>query len=222
MKWHRWHPDLLRSMFFGRNLRLRATICTERVSLFLADVNQLGLILDRRNQEKPLLAQAILKCVAVPLTYGVFTGLGPGTIMVRLSLTRLCAAALFAMAMVASHSPAHAELSPESITGAKTIATKEAKALFVNGTKFIDVRSHAAFDSGRIPGSILIDIKHDFNEERLQEVVANDEAMVIYCNGLSCLRAGKAVKKAIGWGYGKVFYYREGLPEWVKANLPIE
>jgi len=47
-------------------------------------------------------------------------------------------------------------------------------------------------------------------------------AIVIYCNGEDCLRSAKASKMAIGWGFTKIYYYRDGFPAWKKAGYPIE
>jgi rhodanese-related sulfurtransferase len=46
--------------------------------------------------------------------------------------------------------------------------------------------------------------------------------VVFYCNGHACHRSSKASKLAVGWGWKKVYYYRDGFPAWKAANNPIE
>jgi hypothetical protein len=31
-----------------------------------------------------------------------------------------------------------------------------------------------------------------------------------------------ACEKALGWGYGQVYYFRDGYPAWKTAGLPVE
>jgi rhodanese-related sulfurtransferase len=39
--------------------------------------------------------------------------------------------------------------------------------------------------------------------------------------GPRCLRSSKACVKAVGWGFEKVYYLREGLPGWKAAGYPV-
>lgn len=112
--------------------------------------------------------------------------------------------------------------SPETIPGAKTVDVAQAKALFVQGVKFIDVRSYADWDAGRIPRAYHLELKHEFTRDALANIAAQDEPIVLYCNSVKCHRSAKAVKKAVEWGYQKVYYFRLGFPHWKKALNPIE
>lgn len=133
----------------------------------------------------------------------------------------MMAAAVLVLAQTVSFS-AQAALSPETVDGAKTVDVVEAKALFEKGVKFLDVRSFVAFDAGRVPGAIHIELKKHFNEMSLNAAISPQEPFVVYCNGPSCLRAGKAASKAVKWGYDKVYYFRDGIPAWEKASFPFE
>ena len=86
----------------------------------------------------------------------------------------------------------------------------------------LDVRTEAEVAMGLIPGAIHIELKKKFNEQSLAEEVGKDEAVVFYCNGESCLRSSQATKLAVGWGFGKVHYYRDGFPAWKAAGNPVE
>lgn len=130
---------------------------------------------------------------------------------------------IIVMLLSASVFAGEAKMSVESVEGAKTVDTKEAKALFDKETLFVDVRLKTLSDAGRIAGSILLDYKNGgFTKKALMAEAGVDEGVVIYCNGLKCPLSAAAAKKAISWGYKKVYYYREGYPVWKKVGYPVE
>lgn len=112
--------------------------------------------------------------------------------------------------------------SPVSVDGAKTVSSSEAKALFDKGVPFVDVRSSMGYNKGRIPNALFLDLKRKFTKEALIKEVRINEPVVIYCQGLKCKRAAIAVKKALSWGYTKVYYYRHGFPGWKKEGYAVE
>ena len=117
---------------------------------------------------------------------------------------------------------AHAYVSPEAVPGATTIDTTTAKALFDTGVVFIDVRTDTDWEAGRIPGALHLELKHVYSVESLGTIVAKDQAMVVYCNGIQCPRSSEAATKAVVWGFSKVYYYRLGFPDWQAAGYPVE
>jgi rhodanese-related sulfurtransferase len=36
------------------------------------------------------------------------------------------------------------------------------------------------------------------------------------------MRSSDATKLAVGWGFSKVYYYRDGFPAWKAAGNPVE
>ncbi|WP_287962571.1 rhodanese-like domain-containing protein [Alcanivorax sp.] len=112
--------------------------------------------------------------------------------------------------------------SPAQIPGATTVDVTQAKQLFMQGVKFVDVRSDSDWRAGRIPLAYHLELKHVFSRETLAEIVAQDEPVVFYCNSLKCHRSAKATQKAVSWGYRHVYYFRLGYPNWKKAMNPIE
>jgi len=114
------------------------------------------------------------------------------------------------------------EVSPQSIDGAVTVDTAEAKAMFDQEVAFVDVRKDSDWDAGRIPGAIHLDIKSKFSEESLAGEIEKGESVVIYCNGASCMRSSDASAMAVGWGFSRVHYYRDGFPAWKAAGNPVE
>lgn len=134
-------------------------------------------------------------------------------------LKLLFAALLFSSASIAL---AGNKVSPASIAGATTVDTAKAKALFDNGILFLDVRKDKDWDAGRVPDAIHIELKKKLTEESMAKEVKKDEEVVIYCNGEKCMRSSKASAKAVGWGFSKVYYYRDGFPAWKAAGHPVE
>lgn len=114
------------------------------------------------------------------------------------------------------------EPSPTTVAGAKTINATQAKALFDKGALFVDVRSNKDWAAGRIPDAVHIELKKVFSEATLGKEAKKSDPIVIYCNGVSCYRSSKASKKAVGWGYTNVSYYRLGYPDWKSAGYPTE
>lgn len=114
------------------------------------------------------------------------------------------------------------KVSPMSVEGAKTVSAIEAKALFDKGVIFLDVRSDKDWAAGRVPDAIHIELKKKLNEASMGKEIKKSEPVVIYCNGESCTRSAKASMKAVGWGYSKVYYFRDGFPAWKSAGYPVE
>ncbi|WP_218044241.1 rhodanese-like domain-containing protein [Kiloniella majae] len=114
------------------------------------------------------------------------------------------------------------EVSPTDISGATTVNTAEAKALFDEGVYFVDVRKDSDWEAGRVPDAIHIELKKVYSDETLSAEVEKDAKVVIYCNGEKCLRSAKAVTKAVEWGFTNVYYFRDGFPAWKAAGYPVE
>jgi len=116
-----------------------------------------------------------------------------------------------------------ADLAPAKVVGASTIGTVTAKMLFDKGFVFIDVRRAEDFNSGHIPGARHLAINSEnFTVGNLSAIVRKDQAVVFYCNGVSCKGSSIASEKAVAWGWSKVLYYREGWPQWKEAGLAVE
>ena len=112
--------------------------------------------------------------------------------------------------------------SPESEEGATTVDTAKAKELHAQGVRFLDPRKSKDFKAGRIPGAVHLELKKKLKKDALAAQIKPSEAVVVYCNGLKCLRSSQAINKMIPWGYKTMYYYRDGLPKWVEAGHPVE
>ncbi len=138
----------------------------------------------------------------------------------KLSISNLIMG-LMLIGMTASVSASTKE-SPAQIDGATTVDATKAKSMFDKGTLFVDVRKDKDFNAGRIPGAEHIELKKVLSEATLGKVAKKGQAVVIYCNGPKCMRSSKASAKAVGWGFKKVYYFRDGFPAWKSAGYPTE
>jgi len=129
---------------------------------------------------------------------------------------------VFAGLLVLAMTSAFAKESPTTVDGAKTVNASEAKSLFDNGALFVDVRSNKDWAAGRIPDAVHIELKKVFSEATLGKEAKKSEPIVIYCNGVSCMRSSKASAMAVSWGYTNIHYYRLGYPDWKSAGYPTE
>jgi len=111
--------------------------------------------------------------------------------------------------------------SPEQVEGAISTSVIQAKELYDQGAVFIDVRNPRLYAKKHIPGAFHLDLKHDFDEEKLAAITKKDQPIVIYCSGVKCSRSYRASAKALSWGYSKVHYFRGGIVDWKKAGYPI-
>lgn len=114
------------------------------------------------------------------------------------------------------------ELSPQTVDGATTVDSAQAKELFDSGALFVDSRKDSDWDAGRIPDAVHLELKSNFTEATLNDEANIGDSVVCYCNGESCKRSSVCSEKAVEWGFSKVYYYRDGFPAWKAAGYPVE
>ena len=110
--------------------------------------------------------------------------------------------------------------SPTEVDGATTVDVATAKALLDRGVPFLDVRSNNSYDAGHIPGAA--NLSTALTESELAEVAGKDQEVVIYCGGSNCHRSSGVCKRAVSWGWKKVYYFRDGYPGWEAAGYTSE
>ena len=82
-----------------------------------------------------------------------------------------------------------------------------------------------------IPGSLwLRDVGRGALDPKLEAYFRNnldraakgrrDARLVFYCRA-ECWMSWNAAKRAIGWGYTRVYWYRDGIDGWQAAKLPL-
>jgi adenylate cyclase len=112
-------------------------------------------------------------------------------------------------------------VSPLEVPGAITVDVDAARALFDRGVPFIDVRGEATWRDGHVQGAFNLDVKEHLTEDSLWRVIGKGEEAVVYCGGPRCLMSSEAAKMAVGWGFQKIYYFREGYPAWRNAGYPV-
>lgn len=113
---------------------------------------------------------------------------------------------------------------PTEIKGATTVDAKAVIALVetAKGLVIVDSRRDTDYRAGHIEGAVQLLDDDMMEEAALAKVVpAKTTPVLFYCNGPKCGRAAKAAERAVGWGYGKVYYYAKGMDEWRAEGLPM-
>jgi len=132
-------------------------------------------------------------------------------------LARFFAGLLWVLCSVSSW----ADYSPLGVTGAQTVNTFEAKALFDRDAIFIDVRNKEEWQMGHIEGAIHLDFQSDFSKLYSAKAVARDTPIVLYCSSSNCLRSAYAAAVSVYWGFSNVYYFRAGFFAWMLEDFPI-
>ena len=112
--------------------------------------------------------------------------------------------------------------SPQTVPGTMTIDVAQAKVLFDQGAVFIDVRTDADWEAGRIPNAIHLELHEVLTSTSLDAVATQNDKLVFYCNGPKCPRSSTAASRAQQWGFTQVYYFRLGFPAWQAAGYAIE
>ncbi|UQB41640.1 hypothetical protein JX580_08130 [Thiomicrospira microaerophila] len=114
--------------------------------------------------------------------------------------------------------------SPVSVQGATSVTADEARQLWLQGAFFVDPRSVADWEAGRIPGALHMERgKPIYNPQTVLDYVGSKDAPIVaYCNAEACHRAAHLAKDLLNWGFTNVYYFRLGYPEWLRTGSPFE
>ncbi|MBU5635733.1 rhodanese-like domain-containing protein [Geomonas sp. Red69] len=85
----------------------------------------------------------------------------------------------------------------------------------------VDARSGASFAKEHISGARSLPLEEATRQRTPQlEGVAKDAVVIAYCNGFSCHDSMDLGKLLIKAGYGSVYVFEGGLPEWRDSGYP--
>jgi len=101
------------------------------------------------------------------------------------------------------------------------ITVDEAYEIFINNKNylFVDVRSEEEYNSGHIEAAIHIPVTEIGN--RLNEL-PKDRPIIVYCNGSSCARSGRAAAILLENGFKEIYdLVGGGITEWEKKGYPV-
>jgi len=149
------------------------------------------------------------------------------------SIIRSLAAPALGLVLAAAGMAAHAQHTPETLTGAKLVTAEEVQKLQAAGVPVIDARVANEYAEEHIKGAKNVPYKEksaksvDFDAKQdsfdLAKLPADKKApLVIYCNAGECWKSYKASTVAMRAGYTNIHWFRGGMPEWKSKHLPVE
>ena len=126
---------------------------------------------------------------------------------------------LFSMTALAEEKP----YAPESIQDVVIVSAEQTIEMILSRPELlvIDSRKKTEYLKGHIEGSINI-LNTQLEREDLERIAPDKtKAILFYCNGIRCLRSSDSIKKARGWGYSNLIWFRGGWKEWTDKRLPV-
>ena len=126
---------------------------------------------------------------------------------------------LFSSVLSAGEKP-HA---PENIQDVAVVSAEETiEMILANpGLAVIDSRKKTEYLKGHIEGAVNI-LNTRLKREDLERISPDkSKPILFYCNGTRCLRSSDSIKKAKGWGYNNLIWFRGGWKEWSEKRLPV-
>jgi rhodanese-related sulfurtransferase len=93
------------------------------------------------------------------------------------------------------------------------------------GTVIVDARSSEEFELGHIPRALNVPADNFAPYyAKVAPELQKAKLIIVYCSGGSCGTSEELAKELIAKGYSdnRVAVFHDGLPGWMRANLPIE
>ncbi|WP_333655595.1 rhodanese-like domain-containing protein [Dissulfurispira sp.] len=111
---------------------------------------------------------------------------------------------------------------PPTIAGVKNITGDEIKKMMDEKKKFVllDNRLKADYDKEHITGAVLFTVDELLKNPKLANTYKKDDVLINYCNGVKCWRSPAAALLLKHLGFKNIYWYRDGLPDWIKKDYP--
>lgn len=112
---------------------------------------------------------------------------------------------------------------PATLPGAVIVSAETVVELILSRPELviIDSRKKTEYTKGHIEGSVNL-LNTALRREDMETLCPDKTTpIVFYCNGTRCLRSSDAIRKAMGWGYRNIFWFRGGWKEWTDKRLPV-
>jgi len=121
---------------------------------------------------------------------------------------------------------------PEVLAGVGIPTAEQVKRMLDQGVPLIDVRPHAHFREGHIPGAVNVtyvmnspkEVEYDDSVDSfdLSKLPKDKNApLIVQCNGAECWYSYKAARYLQKRGYTKIHWFRTGLPAWKASGQPV-
>jgi len=127
-----------------------------------------------------------------------------------------------AFALAAAPLPAEEQV-PESIPGTTRVGAEEVIDLVQKHEDLVivDARKRSDYAKGHIEGAVSLPDTETTPERLAQVVPSKDTPVLFYCNGVKCGRSVTSARRAVEWGYRKVYWFRGGIEEWTAKGYPV-
>lgn len=112
---------------------------------------------------------------------------------------------------------------PETITGVEIVSAEQAVAMILSTPQLVilDTRKKEEYEKGHIEKARSmpdVDMQSDSFSSQFPD---KNIPILLYCNGINCLRSSNAAKKCLQWGYSRLYWFRGGWQEWMNKALPV-
>jgi len=112
---------------------------------------------------------------------------------------------------------------PASLDGVPVVNGDEVHKIWKSSkASVIDTRNKTQFDTERVEGATHLSSDDLIKDPSLANGLDKDKEYVVYCNGVKCPRSPRAAIMMKHLGFKKVFWYREGIPDWKSKGYPTE
>jgi len=116
---------------------------------------------------------------------------------------------------------------PPASSPIREVSSAEAWKAFQSGLPFLDARRSAEYAEGHVARAFCVPVWEADLEDRLITFKATrhpgpEDPIVIYCSGGDCKDSHLLATKLLNEGYFHLLIYRDGFPDWVAQNHPIE
>lgn len=109
----------------------------------------------------------------------------------------------------------------------REISGPEAWKSFQAGLPFLDARRSEEYAAGHVAGAWCAPVWEADLEDRLLAFKAArrpgpEDPIIIYCSGGDCRDSHLLAERLLGEGYFHLLIYRDGFPDWVAQQRPVE
>lgn len=111
---------------------------------------------------------------------------------------------------------------PASLEGIPLVNGNEVKALKAKGAEILDNRIKAQYDTEKIEGAKWFFCDDLLKNPSMADSLDKEREYVLYCNGIKCWRSPAVAVMLHDKGFKKIYWYREGIPDWKKRGFPTE
>jgi len=108
---------------------------------------------------------------------------------------------------------------PLEVKGATTVNAVQARQLYEFGVLFIDVRPEREWSWGHVHGALHLELDGRFAELSRPDW-PRSMPIVLYCDSEVCPLGAEAARRAVGWGFQQVYYFRSGYFAWQLLDFP--